>query len=1400
MKRKNLLLIACIALVLSLSIVFIACQENIPTPTPTPQEPKTYSISYEEVEGVTYSEGNPTSIKSGESAVFTFEVNVFYTGTPVVKVYDRERTISYDEDTYLYSCTLNNAYKDITVSISGITKAESQLLSSGTGTLEAPFLIKEPIDLIKMAEVINEGADNNTMSVLGYYSLEADLDFHGEQIEIIGDGSTDHSFFGGYFNGNGHTVSNFTIESENDFIGLFGIVQAYDLLGFSGGTIYNLKISDFTVTANNSGSTIIVGSMVGQGFGASMILCEAIDGEVEIFGDANHFSYAGGLIGLQRAYQYPFFSKVSYCSTTNVNVSCRAGTTFVAGGLVGYVYSEDESVVATVTNCYTTGNVTGAFNAGGIAGLLGQYTSIVNCYALGNISAQTTITDTNASEEYCHAYAGGLVGFAQIDTAIVDSFATGKMSAAASLGGSYAHTGEIVGRIEELEETAFDSNVASIFNCYYAPQGVSGEFDPTVPEQITSKLFWHDIDWVFESGKYPVINSVNSSSSDGEIKHYTYEITLDFGDNVVEVADGGESNTITVTVSDQYESMSFWYIVNLSNSAEGMPQTVIAKDGYTSYGYFFDKECTIAVPYGYTPTRNITLYGGFADYKEVEGTYYIESQADGNTNNSAIKLTISSDLSYAIEDAYGKYTGVYTYDGRALLFYSARFAKYYGASSLENQQSFTFKGLITDNGLMIFGGSYVDEETSEEVYLIPYESPLYARASDKAVIGSYFGVKNEETYIYTFYADCTGSLTIDGIPDDFEYSIKNGELSLNILGNNVKGTLTNGIPTVIDGVSLSATDKFKGTWNISSLSHKEYTFDGAGNWEYIYYGYQYDQSSGSSFPKRLGSGSGKYTVDGDKLVLDNGSEAYIGVYGLLVISKDGSDVIYGKENSYSGVWSNNNNTVRLELNGLTIEGNGTGRLVFEVKRENGRISEQIFDITYCTDTLDEAQICIYYQNEIYGILSYNQNTSALRGSFYNPSVGNLESYSLYRADEYKGEWIADTEDPQFAIINFNGYGSYTNITNIALKGIIVINGNNVEYTLDDATLDGYFFYNGERYSISYNEESNVVNISVADKEIEYTGKDVLGDKVFIDDKNNEYVFNGRGHLKDGDLVIGTKTYKYALGTGENVAVIYDGEAQVGTITIVTSDDGRNYSLNINGNSVVLGEKTAFTGSWAISGYYEDLAVIGSMNLDKHVKGFLPLNIDNQEKVHEADFIMKEGYLAWEVDESNTLYIIEIDENAFVLSLRLNWFNYDSTSTDETTGTETWNYSYLLAPDSLRGTWTNKDSLAQSYSFDGMGKNIEALGIYSVSSIYNSDDEETIFYYGYFTKKDGSVTDYVIVTSYGQAFKVVFCDYNSSRYDVYKNEATKEAFYLESVDLSDYQLIRNAEDFLPETEE
>lgn len=1392
MKRNNLLLIACVVVLLSLSMVFIACQENTPTPTPTPQEPKTYSITYEEVEGVVYSEGNPTSIKSGESVVFSFEVNVFYAGTPIVKVNDRERTISYDDETYLYSCTLNNAYKDIAITIEGISMAESALLSTGTGALESPFLIKEPVDLIKMAEVINSGAENSTMSVLGYYSLENDLDFHGEQIDIIGDGSTNYSFFGGYFNGNGHTISNFVIDTDSDYVGLFGIVQAYDLLGFTGGTIYNLKISDFTVTANNSGSTVIVGSMVGQGFGASMVLCEASNGVVEIYGDANHFSYAGGLIGLQQAYEYPYFSKVCYCSTTDVDVSCRAGTTFVAGGLVGYVYSADESVVATVTNCYTTGDVSGSFYAGGIVGWLGQYTSIVNCYALGDISAQTTITDTNASEEYCHAYAGGLVGIAQVDSAIVDSFASGKTSAAASLGSNYAHTGNLVGRIEEVEETALDSRVATVFNCYYTPDGT---LDPTDTDQVTSKLYWHDIDWIFENGKHPVINSVNSSSSDGEIQHYTYEVTLDFGDQKVEIADGGESSTISISITDQYESMSFWYIVNLADSSEGMPETVIAKNGYTSYGFFFDKECTLAVPYGYVPTRNITLYGAFADYNEVAGTYYIIPQTDGNTKNNAISVTLSTDLSYVIEDAYGQYTGVYTYDGEAVLFYSARFAKYYGTSSLENQQSFTFKAFITeDKGLKIFGGSYVDEETSEEVYLIPYDAPLYACYSDKAIIGSFYGVDNEETYIFTFYANGTGLLELVKSLDefDFEYSISGDKLSLDIDGDSVNGTLINGIPTAINGISLSATDKFRGTWTISSLSNKYYTFDGAGNWEYIYYGYVY--SNGSSFQKRFDSAEGKYEVSGDKLILDNGIEAYIGEDGLLVIAKGDSNLIYGKENSYIGVWSDKDESVKLELNGLTIDGNGTGRLVFEIERDNGRVSYEIFEITYSTDTLNETQICIYYENEIYGILSFNSSRSTLNGTFYNPNSGELTSYALYRLDEYNGNWVNDT-DPRFAIINFNGYGSYSDISNLALKGVLIINSTIVEYSLEEGTLNGYFNYNGERHSISYDEASKTVTISRDEDEWICSGKDILGDKVFIDDKNNEYIFNGCGHLSNGELVIGEKTYSYKLSSGENVAVIYDGENQVGTLTIFTSKDGRNYSLNINGESVILGEKLVYTGSWAISGYYEDLAVIGSMNLDNHVKAYLPLNINNEEKVHEADFVVYDGYIAWEVDEDNILYIVQVSEDTFVLSLRLNWFNYESTSTDETTGDETWNYSFLMTPDDLIGTWTNTKDTIQVYTFDGMGNNIEALGIYTVNGYYDPEEDGETFYYGHFTTKDETSTDYVVITSAGAAFKVVFCDYDSKLFGVYRNEETHKAFYLQSVDLEKYTLVRTAEDLI-----
>jgi hypothetical protein len=106
-----------------------------------------------------------------------------------------------------------------------------------------------------------------------------------------------------------------------------------------------------------------------------------------------------------------------------------------AGGITG-------SVDGSVYNCYATGNVTGKIYAGGVAG--GGGGCFVNCYAAGNVTGA--------------AYAGGVIAYVTISgVTVANCYATGGVS-----GGTYS--GGIIG-------AGFYSG--NISNCY-ASGNISG--------------------------------------------------------------------------------------------------------------------------------------------------------------------------------------------------------------------------------------------------------------------------------------------------------------------------------------------------------------------------------------------------------------------------------------------------------------------------------------------------------------------------------------------------------------------------------------------------------------------------------------------------------------------------------------------------------------------------------------------------------------------------------------------------------------------------------------------------------------------------------------------------------------------------------------------------------------
>jgi hypothetical protein len=219
----------------------------------------------------------------------------------------------------------------------------------GTGTAENPYLI---YDANHMNAV---GAEPNDWDKC--FKLMEDIDLSGyeaEEFNIIG---TEEDYpFVGVFDGNNHTVSNFTYDTNRiKYTGLFGYVD--------GGEIRNLGLINSEVDAGETGD--YVGSLVGSVPNGTITNCYAEDANV--IGDF----MVGGLVG-------------NHYRGTITNCYLTGGVTgnYHVGGLVGENYS------GTISNCYSTSSVTGTQNTGGLVGSNSGH--VINSYWNIETSGQAT--------------------------------------------------------------------------------------------------------------------------------------------------------------------------------------------------------------------------------------------------------------------------------------------------------------------------------------------------------------------------------------------------------------------------------------------------------------------------------------------------------------------------------------------------------------------------------------------------------------------------------------------------------------------------------------------------------------------------------------------------------------------------------------------------------------------------------------------------------------------------------------------------------------------------------------------------------------------------------------------------------------------------------------------------
>lgn len=1215
-------------------------------------------------DGVTFDETNGVWVaKAEKNSTFTFSLDLgaFYTDTSA-SVTAGGVALTQTDGKYALSVT-----GDCEISISGVKKAKSAM--AGSGAFDDAYVVTQPIDLVYIAEQVNAGKGNYATAS---YVIASDIDCKGEELQVIG---TAENPFSGCFTclTNSETgqmerfaISNFKINAnDKNYVGLFGCVQI-DLSVQSSGLFYGIRLDNFEINASTSkldksNRNIYCGSLFGYGLGTRAYLCDATNGTINLSADPTEFSFVGGLMGVQQSvymadYEQSFNAETAYANV-DVDVNVVSGTTLYAGGIAGYLYTNSYICPSYIHNSYSTGNVSGAIRTGGIAGGLGQYSSIATCYSSGNVTANVAITSQTDGylPEHCIAYAGGIVGFAENDTVVNDCFAVGTITAKAVDGPSAQKTHHAIGGGDE------DGKISVAARKYVVRDCLSAIDKATMKDTLTA-LGWQTYNWIFPDNGYPVINYEPSDEQS------TVTTTVQFIDKTGKAVSVNKATETDYSYSDMYAPIASAFV-------DGFLDIYLTADDKVSlsFGYYFDKECTQPVPYSYLSTRNMTLYMGFTNPAEILGTYTLAVNTE-----KPLTITFNADGTASYVEGGVPTTLNYQYDGATLLLDGARLARYFTGAINKDEtvnedtlfdmyryDAYYFQAVKTKNGFDLYDGKYFTAD-----------KPLKAYAPTQFTkLGAYFVDMVDYVDEYVFLPDGTGT--------------KNGRAITYTFADNVL-TIDNKTTIAID--DLKAYAPLKGTWQKTAFSGKTFEFDGIDTFKAYTNVYKRNMNSGSISSDRQNLVEGKFeTADGVTYTLKVGNEAYASAtfdeFGFLTVTySNGTIETYSANGGSVGKWQGSD--IELQLLGINQDGVGEAKAVFT------RLSTN-YDLTY---SLSETAnyLCLYYDNTLFGYFTFDAFNNGLQITIFDPSSmeGEYVTTTLRLVNDFDNIWISNNET--FDDISFNGVGYFNENGN--WSSTVKIGNDRVPYVLYDGGTNGYFDYQGNRYTLSYDDVNNQITINT---DIMLERKDELTNIDFVSIDNNNRItsfdFNGKSNLTVGGVMKvtheGATPVEYTYKKEANGEYkLYDNGNEIGNI--VRNEQQACYTITIDGVAYTTYIRNEFIGAWAMSGEFKnDVFVIGATDLNGKIHAtFQGINVLIEE--------LATDYYSFycEIDGMPITYymyaLYNYDDNGEKTT-------FDGFALSEYTNLVNGEYILCSPIDPMKGTWVQNDNPSFTISFDGV---------------------------------------------------------------------------------------------------
>ena len=222
----------------------------------------------------------------------------------------------------------------------------------GDGSAEYPYLLSTPEDMEKMSEKLEH--ENKV-----YFKMKNDIDMSSVTAWIPLNYASPYDFEID-FDGDGHTISNFSVDFTN-YASFFGVLY---------GKCHDVTFTNAYVTSSANSACGIIGGYAGTGDKHAEITRVHVQGVVDFKGNKTGI---GGLAGI-----------LGNATVTASSADCvvTSGYNYV-GGLFGYDGGKCE-----VSDCWTSGSVTGSQRVGGISGgIIKAESSISNCYSLSEVHA-----------------------------------------------------------------------------------------------------------------------------------------------------------------------------------------------------------------------------------------------------------------------------------------------------------------------------------------------------------------------------------------------------------------------------------------------------------------------------------------------------------------------------------------------------------------------------------------------------------------------------------------------------------------------------------------------------------------------------------------------------------------------------------------------------------------------------------------------------------------------------------------------------------------------------------------------------------------------------------------------------------------------------------------------------